>query len=379
MSSPSWQRSASPLVPRGLGVPEGGSAGAGSRIVITGLGPVGPLGVGREALAASLAKGLDPVELGPLRVEDYATSAKTYLDPNSLLTLAATSLALRDAGIRDGDRDGPDSGTVPISVPNSADSRRGEKEVGTVPFDAIGMSYGTRFGNVATVEAYLKMFREQGAKLASPLLFIHAYPNTSLSLAAIEFKLMGTSFNFDSGRACGVQALVQAFDELRAGKMSVMLAGAGDTYTETTRRCAVGKARNAAAALVLEREGDALARGAHALAEVAGCGLSRSADQALSRALAQASLGRPQIDWLLVDAPDDNIGASTGIHATDLLRAVGDSGAATALTGVALAALAIREMGTVPFLGLVEPPLAAAVVSADEIGAAAVVLRRISN
>jgi 3-oxoacyl-(acyl-carrier-protein) synthase len=158
-----------------------------------------------------------------------------------------------------------------------------------------------------------------------------------------------------------------------------MLAGAGDTYTETTRRFAAGKALNAAAALVLEREGDALARGAHALAEVAGCGLSRSADQALSRALAQASLGRPQIDWLLVDAPDDNIGASTGIHATDLLRAVGDSGAATALTGVALAAL-VLDAGKVPAgFGLVEPPVAAAVVSADEIGAAAVVLRRITN
>jgi hypothetical protein len=46
---------------------------------------------------------------------------------------------------------------------------------------------------------------------------------------------------------------------------------------------------------------------------------------------------------------------------------------------VSLAALVLRG-GRIPAgLGLTEPPVAAAVVSADETGAAAVVLRRIAN
>ena len=69
----------------------------GARVFITGIGPVGPLGVGREALASALVKGLQPAELGPVRIEDFVSSAKTYLDPASVLVLAATSLALRDA------------------------------------------------------------------------------------------------------------------------------------------------------------------------------------------------------------------------------------------------------------------------------------------
>ncbi len=322
-----------------------------SRIFVTGIGTVGPLGIGRDSLAATLAKGFEPVAAPALRIEDFVTGAKTYLDPTSAMVLAATSLALRDAKL----------------TPESA-SR-----------DAVGMSFGTKFGNIATQESYLKMLREQGAKLASPLLFIHAYPNTSLSLAAIEFKLMGTSFNFNSGRAAGVEALAQAFDELRAGKMTVMLAGAGDTYTQTTRRGASAQAFDAAATLVLERELDVLKRGARGMAEVAGCGLARTADEALSRALAQASLGRPQLDWLLVDAPTDGLAVSAGLKAVDFVKAVGDCGAAGALTGVALAALVLDATTPPARLGLAESPVAAAVVSADESGAAAVVLRRIAS
>jgi len=325
----------------------------GGSVVISGLGVISPVGLGADALAAALDRGISLAPVGKLRLEDYLRSAKTYLDPNSSNALAASSLALKDAHLVVADDLAP----------------------------AVGVSFGTRLGNVVTTETYLKMVREQGVKLASPLLFIHSYPNATVGLLAIEFGLKGTSFNFNSGRFCGLQALIQAFDELRSGKMSVMLAGASDTYTEVTRPCLAGAPFAAAATLVLERAEDGYRRGVRPAVEVAGAGLAAAGDDALSRALADAAAGWPQVDWLLADPAADVAapGASARTHATDLCGTVGESGAATALVGLALAAAALRESKLPAKLGLASPPRSVAVVSADESGAAAVILRKISD
>lgn len=325
--------------------------GAG-RIVITGVGPISPLGLGRAELSAALGEGLEPAELGELHVEDYLTSAKTYLDPNSAQALCSTALALADARLR-------------LSDSLAA---------------SVGFSFGTRLGNVTTVESYLKMVREQGVKLASPLLFIHSYPNTSVSLTSIEFGIRGTSFNFNSGRFSGLQALIQAADELWKGKMSVMLAGASDTYTEVTRATAAGEPFAAAVTLVAEGVQAARRRGVEPLVEVAGCGLAGSAAEAFSRALREAATARAEIDWLLADAPPaEPTATGTRIHTTALRELTGDCGAATALIGVTLAAVVMGE-GKLPVgLGLTELPHAAAVVSADDSGAAAVILRKLAG
>ncbi|HUV39979.1 MAG TPA: beta-ketoacyl synthase N-terminal-like domain-containing protein [Planctomycetota bacterium] len=332
-------------------------------VVISGLGLAGPLGLGRVELARRLDEGLGPVELGEIRLEDHLAAEKTYLDPNSELALVATSLALRDAGIE------PTAPSPPLGTGDTA---------GT-----LGMNFGTRLGNVTTTEAYLKMIREQGVKLASPLLFIHAYPNTSVSLCAIEFGIKGTCYNFNSGRWCGLQGLIGASDELRRGKMSVMLAGASDTYTEVTRPDAVGRAYRAAVTVACERVADAAARGARPLVDVAGGGLAGTAPEALSRALAEASVGQVELDWVLLDASEETSAAlDLRTHTTNLVVSIGDCGAATAMLGVALAALAIGDPGVsgrLGGIGLSETPRTAAVVSADETGAAAVILRKLAD
>jgi len=321
-------------------------------IVITGVGPVTPVGTGRDELAAALDEGLEPVELGQIRLEDHLAAGKTYLDPNSELALVSAALALEDARLEITDANAP----------------------------SVGLSFGTHLGNVTTVESYCRMLREQGVKLASPLLFIHAYPNTSVSLTAMEFGLGGTSFNFNSGRWCGLQALACAVDELQSGEMSVMLAGSADTYTQTTRPLAVDEPFSAAATVVLERADAAAGRGARALATVAGCGVAASPGDALARALAQASLDETDVDWLLSDALEDAAARTDDrTHSTRLARLVGDSGAATAMTGVVLAALVLGEGKLPAGLGLAALPRTAVIVSADDAGAAAVVLRTLVN
>jgi len=321
-------------------------------VVITGIGPVTPVGVTRAELAAALDEGLEPAEIGEIDLEEYLETEKTYLDPNSELTLISAALALEDANLAITDEDAP----------------------------SVGLSFGTHLGNVTTVESYCTKLREQGVKLASPLLFIHSYPNTSVSLTAMEFGIRGTSFNFNSGRWCGLQALASGADELCAGRMSVMLAAASDTYTEMTRLVALGRPFSGAAALVLEPADAASARGVRALAEVGGCGLASSAEGALSRALVEAAVERSDIDWLLLDAPEDTLGRTVeGTHVTGLVNVVGDSGAATALTGIVLAALVLGEGKLPAGLGLSALPRTVAVVSTDSSGAAAVVLRTVAQ
>lgn len=324
------------------------------RILIDGIGIISPVGIGIDALRESLARGLDPKAVGEIDVTEYLSSSKTYLDPNSAYSLSATALAIKDAGLIIDDKNSP----------------------------TIGMSFGTRFGNVATTEKYLDMIREQGVKLASPLLFIHSYPNTSVSLSAIEFGIRGTSYNFTSGRQSGLEAVIQSADELSSSRMSVMLAGSADTYTEVTQAGANGRPFAAAATLVLRRS-----QADRPFAEIAGCGLSSSAEAALERALRRASIDAADVDWLLVDSSDNAGGYDgpsldkirAGGRVTRLTEVIGDCGSATAVLGVALASVTMAD-GTIPAgLGLAESPRTAAVLSADECGAAAVVLRKFTD
>ena len=61
------------------------------------------------------------------------------------------------------------------------------------------------------------------------------------------------------------------------------------------------------------------------------------------------------------------------------LEVIGDGGSATAVLGVALASVTMAD-GTIPAgLGLSDSPRTAAVVSADECGAVAVVLRKLTD
>lgn len=181
------------------------------RVVITGVGPVSAIGIGREEFAAALAAGESGVIGDPpvarveeFRIEDYLTSQKTYLDRCSEFTLAACALALKDAGL----------------------------DVAGQPHWRAGLSLGTAYGCLDTLQRFTATLFQKGPRLANPLLFSHAYANTPASLAAIEFNLAGYHAVFTDGPASGGMAIAAAAEALRADRADYVLAGGADALSE---------------------------------------------------------------------------------------------------------------------------------------------------
>lgn len=233
-------------------------------VAITGIGPISPIGIGREDLAAGLAQGRDgrivPEEGSPgfgalplvascldFFVEDYLQSEKTYLDRCSEFALAACALALEDAELDW----------------QELDSTR------------LGLAFGTAFGCLDSLANVSSRVQAKGARFASPMIFTHAFANSPVSLAAIEYRIQGPCSAFCTGGTSSAAALQYAMDALLDDRADVMLAGGADALSGPLVQAIAaglpgsGEAPGEGACLLaLERMEDAQARGANMLGEL---------------------------------------------------------------------------------------------------------------
>lgn len=252
-------------------------------VLITGLGVVSPLGTDAEENAAALQEGEpalfplarfdlperpEPPAVGEAPDPDLAAcgvAPKPYLDRASHLFLAACGMALRDARL----------------TPE------------TLAATPAGILAGTAWGCAATAETFFADYILKGPRLVKPFLFPHAYSNTAVSLAAMEWSLKGPHENAAASATAAGLALVEAFDLLRAGRADLLAAGGVDALSATALRARAADAPpagEAAAVLILETPSAADARGARPLGRLLACRLAATPAAAAAAALAQAGL-----------------------------------------------------------------------------------------
>jgi 3-oxoacyl-(acyl-carrier-protein) synthase len=252
-------------------------------VLITGLGAVCALGADSEEIAAALQEGEpalfplsritlpeggEPPLVGEAPEPDLAASGvtpKPYLDRASQLFLAACGQAFLQAGL----------------------------DAAKLSALQAGVMCGTAWGCMTTAEAFFADYVLKGPRLVKPFLFPHAYSNTSVSLAAMEWSLKGPHENTASPTTASGIALVEAFDLIRSGEATLIAAGGTDALSATRLRAqAAHKDDEAcgegAATLILESEASAAARGIKPLARMLGCGLARTPQEAVMAALSQA-------------------------------------------------------------------------------------------
>ena len=291
-----------------------------SRIAVTGLGLVTPVGAGRREVWEGLLagrSGFAPVESFDTRAFTTHLGAEVRgFDPSpwvrrqeaaalgraSQLAIAAARMALEDAGLD----------------PDAVESER------------AGVAMGTTSGEPREVERFDDRFlagelEKVGAE------FISLYPCHMIAAhVARELRFAGPNTMIPTACAAGNYAIANAVDMLRAGRADVMLAGGADafsriTYTGFHRLGAIAPERcqpfdknrkgmipgEGAAVLVLEPLERALARGARIYAELAGYGLScdahhmtaahpegAGAARAMERALADAGATPEEVSYI---------------------------------------------------------------------------------
>jgi len=262
------------------------------RVVITGLGPVTPIGIGVEGLWAGLQRGasavraLDRFDASAFRsrvaapVDDFDPAdfleekkARRF-DRFSQLAVAAGRLALADAGL---------------------DLAREDR-------DRVGVMMGTALGGVAKAEAEHARYVAGGVRDVDPMLALSVFAGAASCNLAIELGCTGPNSTNGMSCASGAMAIGDAMRAIRDGLADVMLAGGSeaplaplcfgafaiiramstrnDDPATASRPFDAGRdgfvMAEGAALLVLEEEGRARARGARIYAEV--CGYATTSD-----------------------------------------------------------------------------------------------------
>jgi 3-oxoacyl-[acyl-carrier-protein] synthase II len=231
------------------------------------------------------------------------------MDRYTHLAIAATGEALDDAGLK--------------ITPRNADD--------------VGIIIGSGIGGIETLSQQFKVLHEKGPSRISPFLCTMMTSNMAAGHASIVFGMRGPNFCTVSACASGGHAVGEAFETVRHGRSTVMLAGGAEapvvpigiaTFNSmkalSTRNDEPGRASRpfdaqrdgfvigeGAGILVLEDAEHARARGARIYGEIVGYGATADAShvtappeggigavKAMAQALAEAELSPDDVDYV---------------------------------------------------------------------------------
>ena len=371
------------------------------RVWITGVGPITPIGSGRDAFRAGLRAGRSPVKRidrfdpSPFRsqvaaqVDDFDPLAwmppKTarQLDRFSQFGLVAGQLALADAGLRPGE--------------NGAAA------------DRIGIYLGSALGGIAYAEEQHERYLERGIKAVAPNLALAVFGGAAPANLGIALDVRGPILSTANSCASGAVALGEALGAIRAGEIDAAIAGgveiplsplafgafdiiralSAGSNDDPEHACRPFDAHRdgfvmgeGATLLVLEANDVARARGAEPYAELMGYAATsdafhmvqpradgREAARAATEALADAGVAADEIDWVSAHASSTPLGDIAEARAIRL--ALGDRAGDVPVSGTkalyghplgasgaieaAICALAIRDGWVPASVNLAEP------------------------
>ena len=187
------------------------------RTVVTGIGMMTPVGIGRDESWRSLldgVNGIGPVTLVesddlPSRIAGEVTGFDplTWLSRKDArrmdrfvqLAVAASDEALEQSG---------------LDVPAEA--------------EAVGCMIGSGIGGIGTLEDQFKIFFDQGARRVSPFLVPMFISDMAAGQVSIRTGARGPNVNTVSACASGADAIGTAYEVLRRGDASAMIAGGTD-------------------------------------------------------------------------------------------------------------------------------------------------------
>ena len=315
----------------------------GRRVVITGLGVVSAIGVGRDAYWESLKAGRSGIkkissfdttsypcdvagEITDFDPADFmATQQARRIDRFAQLAIAAAKLSIADA----------------------------ELEITPANQSSVGMILGTSLGTLCYLEQQLALFNEKGLKRINPFFPTSVIPSSAATQVMLELKINGTCKTITTACASSTWSIGEAFEAIKFGKSDVMLAGGSEAPITPSVLASLGSLQllaqpessptscyrpfckdaagfvlgEGAGILVLEELAHALQRGARIYAEIGGFGSTTDAYHvmafepsferpvaAIQAALAQAEVRPSDLGYINphgIAIPDSDHGEAT--------------------------------------------------------------------
>lgn len=328
-------------------------------IAVTGIGLVTAAGVGREASWAGVCAGVSMARRTPSLAGLPVDIACTVPDFNAAEHVGRRSTLIHDRFVQ-----------VAIAAAREAVADSG-LDPATWDGARVGVVMGCGLGGVATWETQHRVLLDKGPESVSALLIPMLVPNMVAGHLAMDLHATGPNFVTATACASGATAVGAALDLLRDGRCDVVVAGGAEAgvspliATGFAQMGALSRRLDEPAAasrpfdaardgfvigegsgvLVLERESDAVARGARVRAKVAGYGASADAHhmtapdpagtgarKALTAALAEAGVGPGEVDH--VNAHGTSTPLNDAVEARVVGEMLGTRAAVTSTKGV---------------------------------------------
>jgi len=300
------------------------------RIVITGVGVISPIGIGKEQYWQGLSEGRSGFR--PITLFD---TARFKIKTGGEITDFDPVLFLGKKGLRDLDRS-----TKLLSAAAKLaleDAHLGINEKNT---DEIGISAGTTFGSINSISNFDKEALTEGPRMVNPSGFPNTVISSPASRAAIRFGIKGFNSTIATGMCSALDAVDYAVNFIRSDRAKAVIAGSveemceqlflalsrlnwlsGLDNDEDPVSCPFDRRRNGiifsegASAIILEELDYARERGADIYGEILGIGTSFDSyravkynpkgtgmKEAMKLALSDAVLKAEDIDYICANA-----------------------------------------------------------------------------
>jgi 3-oxoacyl-[acyl-carrier-protein] synthase II len=290
---------------------------ANRRVVVTGLGVVSSVGIGKDEFWKSIINGKSGIskvtsfdtkefrchyggEIKNFNSEEFIDKRKIrFLGRTSQLAIAASSLAIKDSGVF----------------------------MGNMNKERTGVFIGTTMGERPLEEAIETWVREGDGKINRAKI-LQSPPNNIPANIAYYFKLQGPNYLIPTACAAGNYAIGYGFDLIKKGDLDYAVAGGADSFSKVAfsgfhRLYAMASEKcqpfdknrkgmmvsEGAGILFIESLESALKRKANIYAEILGYGISCDAfhittphmggiGKAILKALKDAGIEKEEVDYI---------------------------------------------------------------------------------
>ncbi len=200
------------------------------RVVITGVGPLSPIGCGNDEFLQGIVEGksgivetpdddaLTPAYGAPIQDFDpnrHARFQARRMDRMGQLIVCSAMLAAKDCGLK----------------------------IGKKNAHRVGIVGGTAYGPVSSCFDFNQYLVDDQPAKANPGLFPNTVFNAGVGLASIQLRVRGCNLIICNGQSAGLDAISFAAQQIRAGNADLIFAGGVDEYETAVRRIVGGIAR----------------------------------------------------------------------------------------------------------------------------------------
>jgi 3-oxoacyl-[acyl-carrier-protein] synthase II len=186
--------------------------------VISGIGAITPVGIGKESFWRALEageNGVNPVKnfsprklQVPLAAEVTGFIPEEILGPKGLRNLDRSALLLMAAA-----KQALDDARFVVTEKNT---------------DTVGVATGTTFSHLAPIAAFDREVFSEGIEFTNPALFPATVINAASSQVSIRFNIQGFNATVSTGFTSGIESLAYALNALRTRQAKTVLAGSVD-------------------------------------------------------------------------------------------------------------------------------------------------------